>query len=148
MQMNRGIRSLLAVRTTRGFAKIPEAPSNSITGSIKGLERTLDHLKSVNDIREFDPTLTDAQKKTMKRFLIFRSSPSESTDEPHLMSYYLDLAKTNPMYLDALIKIKDEMDSTLTFRRSCREGVCGSCGMQIDGKHSLACIIFSFWSST
>ena len=44
------------------------------------------------------------------------------------------------MYLDALIKIKDEMDSTLSFRRSCREGVCGSCSMNVDGLHKLACI--------
>lgn len=44
------------------------------------------------------------------------------------------------MYLDALIKIKDEVDSSLTFRRSCREGVCGSCAMNIDGLHGLACI--------
>lgn len=44
------------------------------------------------------------------------------------------------MYLDALIKIKDEVDSSLTFRRSCREGVCGSCSMNIDGLHGLACI--------
>ena len=44
------------------------------------------------------------------------------------------------MYLDALIKIKNEMDPTLTFRRSCREGVCGSCAMNLDGLHGLACI--------
>lgn len=44
------------------------------------------------------------------------------------------------MYLDALIKIKDEYDSTLSFRRSCREGICGSCAMNCDGLHSLACI--------
>lgn len=44
------------------------------------------------------------------------------------------------MYLDALIKIKDEYDSTLSFRRSCREGICGSCAMNCDGYHSLACI--------
>lgn len=56
------------------------------------------------------------------------------------MSYYVDLNECNPMYLDALIKIKDEMDSTLSFRRSCREGVCGSCAMNLDGQHKLACI--------
>ena len=44
------------------------------------------------------------------------------------------------MYLDVLIKIKNEMDSTLSFRRSCREGVCGSCAMNLDGLHKLACI--------
>ena len=44
------------------------------------------------------------------------------------------------MFLDALIKIKDEIDPTLSFRRSCREGICGSCAMNIDGRHHLACL--------
>ena len=44
------------------------------------------------------------------------------------------------MVLDALIKIKNEIDTTLTFRRSCREGVCGSCAMNIDGVNTLACL--------
>jgi len=47
-----------------------------------------------------------------------------------------------PMVLDALIKIKNEIDSSLTFRRSCREGVCGSCAMNIDGTNTLACTKF------
>ena len=51
-----------------------------------------------------------------------------------------DMATCGPMYLDVLIKIKNEMDSSLTFRRSCREGVCGSCAMNMDGLHGLACI--------
>ena len=45
-----------------------------------------------------------------------------------------------PMVLDALIKIKDEIDSSLTFRRSCREGICGSCSMNVDGTNTLACL--------
>ncbi|WZZ65882.1 hypothetical protein YC2023_077252 [Brassica napus] len=44
------------------------------------------------------------------------------------------------MVLDALIKIKNEMDPSLTFRRSCREGICGSCAMNIDGRNGLACL--------
>jgi succinate dehydrogenase / fumarate reductase iron-sulfur subunit len=55
-------------------------------------------------------------------------------------TYELDLNKCGPMVLDALIKIKNELDSTLTFRRSCREGICGSCAMNIDGTNTLACI--------
>lgn len=47
--------------------------------------------------------------------------------------------------LDALIKIKDEMDATLTFRRSCREGICGSCAMNINGKNGLACLLHLGW---
>jgi succinate dehydrogenase / fumarate reductase, iron-sulfur subunit len=54
--------------------------------------------------------------------------------------YEIDLDKCGPMVLDALIKIKNEIDPTLTFRRSCREGICGSCAMNIDGTNTLACI--------
>ena len=54
-------------------------------------------------------------------------------------TYTVDLADCAPMVLDALIKIKNEVDATLTFRRSCREGVCGSCAMNIDGTNTLAC---------
>src|SRR5690606_20963404 len=56
-----------------------------------------------------------------------------------LDTYFVDMDSCGPMVLDALIKIKDEMDSTLTFRRSCREGICGSCAMNIDGTNTLAC---------
>lgn len=59
---------------------------------------------------------------------------------PRVDRYEIDLDDCNPMVLDALIKIKDQMDSTLTFRRSCREGICGSCAMNIDGTNTLACI--------
>merc|ERR1711871_970568 len=56
------------------------------------------------------------------------------------MGYELDLNECGPMVLDALIKIKNEMDTTLTFRRSCREGICGSCAMNINGTNTLACL--------
>lgn len=55
-------------------------------------------------------------------------------------TFEIDLDDCGPMVLDALIKIKSEIDPTLTFRRSCREGVCGSCAMNIDGTNWLACI--------
>lgn len=70
---------------------------------------------------------------------IYRYDP-DSGDNPRVDTYELDLQKTGPMVLDALIKIKNEIDSTLTFRRSCREGICGSCAMNIDGTNTLACI--------
>ena len=57
-----------------------------------------------------------------------------------MQSFTLDLDKTGPMVLDALIRIKNEIDPTLTFRRSCREGICGSCAMNIDGVNTLACL--------
>jgi succinate dehydrogenase (ubiquinone) iron-sulfur subunit len=76
----------------------------------------------------------------MKRFDIYRANPNDPADRPKYVSYYLDMNKCGPMFLDALIKIKDEIDPTLSFRRSCREGICGSCAMNIDGRHHLACI--------
>jgi succinate dehydrogenase / fumarate reductase iron-sulfur subunit len=77
----------------------------------------------------------------VKTFKIYRWDPDEGGN-PRLDRYEVDLATCGPMVLDALIKIKDEVDSTLTFRRSCREGVCGSCAMNIDGTNTLACTKF------
>jgi succinate dehydrogenase / fumarate reductase, iron-sulfur subunit len=81
----------------------------------------------------------DPAAATVRTFKIYRWDP-DAGGSPQLDSYELDLAKCGPMVLDALIKIKNEVDSTLTFRRSCREGICGSCAMNIDGVNTLACI--------
>ena len=78
-----------------------------------------------------------------KTFHIYRWSPDTPTEKPKMQSYTLDLNKTGPMVLDALIRIKNEVDPTLTFRRSCREGICGSCAMNIDGVNTLACLCTS-----
>jgi succinate dehydrogenase / fumarate reductase iron-sulfur subunit len=74
----------------------------------------------------------------VKRFLIYRWSPDDDLN-PRIDTYGVDRDTCGPMVLDALIKIKDEIDQTLTFRRSCPEGVCGSCAMNIDGANTLAC---------
>ena len=74
-----------------------------------------------------------------RRFAIYRYNP-DGGETPRIDSYDLDLEGCGPMVLDALIKIKNEVDATLTFRRSCREGICGSCAMNIDGTNTLACI--------
>ena len=74
-----------------------------------------------------------------KRFKIYRYDP-DSGENPRVDVYDVDLDSCGPMVLDALIKIKNEIDPTLTFRRSCREGICGSCSMNIDGINTLACI--------
>ena len=79
----------------------------------------------------------------MKTFHIYRWSPEEPSSKPKMQSFQLDLNKTGPMMLDALIRIKNEVDPTLTFRRSCREGICGSCAMNIDGVNTLACLCLS-----
>jgi succinate dehydrogenase / fumarate reductase iron-sulfur subunit len=70
---------------------------------------------------------------------IYRYDPDPSNATPRLDRYEIDLDDCGPMVLDALIKIKNEIDPTLTFRRSCREGVCGSCAMNIQGTNTLAC---------
>ena len=76
--------------------------------------------------------------KTLREFKIYRWDP-EGEGNPRLDTYQVDMGSCGPMVLDALIKIKNETDATLTFRRSCREGVCGSCAMNIDGTNTLAC---------
>jgi len=74
----------------------------------------------------------------LKTFEIYRFDP-DSGNNPQIDTYEVDLDDCGPMVLDALIWIKNKVDSTLTFRRSCREGVCGSCAMNMDGTNWLAC---------
>jgi succinate dehydrogenase / fumarate reductase, iron-sulfur subunit len=79
-----------------------------------------------------------AGAKRTKRFKIYRYDPDKG-ENPRYDTFEVDLDNCGPMVLDALIKIKSEEDATLTFRRSCREGICGSCAMNMDGKNGLAC---------
>jgi len=76
--------------------------------------------------------------KRIKRVEVYRYDP-ETGDNPRLDVFEIDLDRCAPMVLDALLLIKNEIDPTLAFRRSCREGVCGSCSMNIDGHNTLAC---------
>ena len=89
-------------------------------------------------IREGAAHAAPAGAKKPKTFRVYRWNPDDG-NTPQIDSYVVDLAQCGPMVLDALIKIKNEVDATLTFRRSCREGVCGSCAMNIDGTNTLAC---------
>jgi succinate dehydrogenase / fumarate reductase iron-sulfur subunit len=75
---------------------------------------------------------------SVRTFRVYRWDP-DGGDKPRVDSFEVDLGRCGPMVLDALIKIKNEVDPTLTFRRSCREGICGSCAMNIDGVNTLAC---------
>lgn len=77
--------------------------------------------------------------KNVRTFKIYRWSPDDGKN-PRTDTYEVDLDKCGPMVLDALLKIKNEIDPTLTFRRSCREGICGSDAMNINGKNGLACV--------
>ena len=76
--------------------------------------------------------------KSEREYRIYRWSPDDD-ENPRIDTYYVDTGDCGPMILDALIWIKNKIDPTLTFRRSCREGVCGSCAMNIDGTNTLAC---------
>ena len=80
-----------------------------------------------------------AGAKRVRTFKVYRYDP-DSGQNPRLDSFEIDLDDCGPMILDALLKIKNEVDSTLTLRRSCREGICGSCAMNIDGANTLACL--------
>ena len=122
----------------------------------RGMATTIEHSKgeplstvaeAVSASRPPEPpskTSTIGEEATpdakIKKFHIYRWNPDEPTSKPKMQSYTLDLNKTGPMMLDALIRIKNEVDPTLTFRRSCREGICGSCAMNIDGVNTLACL--------
>lgn len=75
---------------------------------------------------------------TLRTLQIYRYDPA-GTSNPQLDTFHLDVSGCGPMVLDALIHVKNTMDRTLTFRRSCREGICGSCAMNIDGRNTLAC---------
>ena len=79
------------------------------------------------------------KKPNIHHFKIYRWDPDQN-QKPYVSTYPVDMNDCGLMVLDALIKIKNEQDSTVTFRRSCREGICGSCAMNIDGGNTLACL--------
>merc|ERR1719195_2021411 len=86
-------------------------------------------------------TTTVPSVERIKYFKIYRWDP-EQEQKPYLSTYPVNLEECGPMVLDALIKIKNEQDPSLTFRRSCREGICGSCAMNIQGSNTLACLAY------
>ena len=99
-------------------------------------EFTLPKNSKINKNGKVFKAPANAQK--VKSFKVYRWDP-DTGDNPRIDHFEVDLKDCGPMVLDALIHIKDKKDSTLTFRRSCREGICGSCAMNIDGTNTLAC---------
>ena len=87
---------------------------------------------------EGDYYKTFSKSNNIKNFRVYRWSPDDEKN-PRVDTYEVDLNDCGPMVLDAVMKIKNEIDTSLTFRRSCREGICGSCAMNIDGTNTLAC---------
>jgi len=145
---------MAALRTSSRFvaASRPLFRSSIISRSFASVGHTTDGQMGSNDatassVKPIPPSQTTTIKEPaadpdskIKTFHIYRWNPDEPTSKPRMQSYTLDLNKTGPMVLDALIRIKNEVDPTLTFRRSCREGICGSCAMNIDGVNTLACL--------
>ncbi|KAI5801587.1 succinate dehydrogenase iron-sulfur protein [Peziza echinospora] len=96
--------------------------------------------RGLASIATSETAATEPKKARIKRFQIYRWDPDQPEKKPHMVNYDIDLNQTGPMVLDALIRIKNEIDPTLTFRRSCREGICGSCAMNVEGTNTLACL--------
>lgn len=136
--VNRSLRNMYPSITSRILGKIIMKPH---TQEMK-LHPNVNKDSPANiKYEEFKQNLTPDQKKNMKRFDILKYDPSVSNTKT-IVSYYVNLNDCGPMVLDALIHIKDDIDSTLSFRRSCREGICGSCSMNIEGRNTLACLAY------
>jgi succinate dehydrogenase / fumarate reductase, iron-sulfur subunit len=101
------------------------------------VELTLPRNSKVVEGKTWNQAPRDA-KGNWKAFRVYRWTPDDGAN-PHIDTYQVNLDECGPMVLDAIIKIKNEIDPTLAFRRSCREGICGSCAMNIDGTNTLAC---------
>src|SRR3989338_6662858 len=80
----------------------------------------------------------DGNSNTMRTFHVYRWNPDDGGN-PRMDEFTIDITKSGPMVLDALLYIKNNIDTTLAFRRSCREGVCGSCAMNVNGTNALVC---------
>ncbi|KAL9133003.1 MAG: hypothetical protein Q9175_005820 [Cornicularia normoerica] len=142
---------MAALRTTTSRLLASTRPS-TLSPFLRRTYATVDPISNVGEAmtasqRPVSPNQTStihepaqSPEARTKTFHIYRWSPDTPTEKPKMQSYTLDLNKTGPMVLDALIRIKNEVDPTLTFRRSCREGICGSCAMNIDGVNTLACL--------
>jgi len=97
-------------------------------------------LGKLGNLRNLAQRFLATESEKLKTLSIYRWNPDTPQEKPRLQDYQINLNDCGPMLLDGLIKIKNEIDPTLTFRRSCREGICGSCSMNIDGKNTLACL--------
>jgi succinate dehydrogenase / fumarate reductase iron-sulfur subunit len=102
------------------------------------VEFTLPRNSKVTEGKVWPPRPKVQGSKGTREYRVYRWDPDTGAN-PRIDTYTVDLDDCGPMVLDALIWIKNKIDPTLTFRRSCREGVCGSCSMNIDGTNTLAC---------
>lgn len=130
------------------------ATTASLNFSLRGYTKSIDDSNSNGHSRSFsteadlkiavgDSSDTQSQQQQrIKYFKVYRWDPEQDNQKPYLSTYPIDLNDCGPMVLDALLKIKNEQDPSLTFRRSCREGICGSCAMNIQGSNTLACLAY------
>lgn len=131
--------SFLASTSLRSL-RASASTSSSPVASVAAKSFSTSSVRALATPAEVQAGSAPPKPQNYKDFKIYRWNPDEPAKKPHLQTYKVDLNACGPMVLDALIKIKNEMDSTLTFRRSCREGICGSCAMNIDGVNTLACL--------
>uniref|UniRef100_A0A6M4RTC6 Succinate dehydrogenase [ubiquinone] iron-sulfur subunit, mitochondrial n=1 Tax=Stichopus japonicus TaxID=307972 RepID=A0A6M4RTC6_STIJA len=117
----------MALISTRSIGQLLQSQGRFFPAQVVRLAQTASAPQQENEQR-------------LKKFSVYRWNPEKPGDKPCMQTYDVDLNSCGPMVLDALVKIKNEMDPTLTFRRSCREGICGSCAMNINGTNTLACI--------
>ncbi|XP_071839588.1 succinate dehydrogenase [ubiquinone] iron-sulfur subunit, mitochondrial-like isoform X1 [Apostichopus japonicus] len=117
----------MALISTRSIGQLLQSQGRFFPAQVVRLAQTASAPQQENEQR-------------LKKFSVYRWNPEKPGDKPRMQTYDVDLNSCGPMVLDALVKIKNEMDPTLTFRRSCREGICGSCAMNINGTNTLACI--------
>uniref|UniRef100_A0A383V6A4 Succinate dehydrogenase [ubiquinone] iron-sulfur subunit, mitochondrial n=1 Tax=Tetradesmus obliquus TaxID=3088 RepID=A0A383V6A4_TETOB len=99
----------------------------------------LSFMHTTSEVSQPVAKAAEAKPALFKEFQVYRWNP-DAPEAPKYVSYKVDINACGPMMLDVLLKIKDEQDQTLALRRSCREGICGSCAMNIDGQNNLACL--------
>lgn len=92
----------------------------------------------INSIVKKGKVYPNSEATNKRNIVIYRYDP-EQDETPRFDTYELDLDRCGPMVLDAILMVKDEMDSTIAIRRSCREGICGSCAVNVNGRNTLAC---------
>jgi succinate dehydrogenase (ubiquinone) iron-sulfur subunit len=127
-------------KSTSNFTGTVKQSTHPSTGGLEYFDKS-NKIQSDTIYEEFEQNLSEEEKKNRKRFNIHKYDPSESHIKK-IVSYHVDIKDCGPMILDALIHIKDDIDPSLSFRRSCREGICGSCSMNVDGRNTLACLSY------
>ncbi|XP_022136428.1 succinate dehydrogenase [ubiquinone] iron-sulfur subunit 3, mitochondrial [Momordica charantia] len=116
-----------------GYNKVAKSKFGALEGHPAAQQHAAEAMEAHGEVQR-------KLKSHQKEFKIYRWNPEYPNRKPFLQSFFVQLSNCGPMVLDALQKIKAEEDSSLSYRRSCREGICGSCAMNIDGGNTVACL--------